>query len=587
MDTVRLTVYLFSGISWIKSSFFSEMAVEFPHMVTSISQNFQDWNANDIQKPLDAPYWDIMILEIPERLEQLTLLFERFPRAKIICVGKSITNETIQDCLNKGAYEIVSFVDENDLQQRLFQLINRTYNHTIKELYYEGLVAEKENRFVELVQALPDIVYRLDKNGEFVYLNAAVSQIGYTPEELIGKHFSTIIEPADIPLISRTEVLSQFFGKITGSDHAPKLFDERRRGSRKTENLEVHLTAKRRNGMKIVGSVTAFGEVNANGFYTEISPSNIQFSGTVGIIRDITARRQAESHLRRLFQAIEQSSIYTLMFNTDMELIYANTAFYYTFRFNPLNCLNISINELSKSISCSKLPKMVKACIEEGSNWDEELVFSPSQQEPIITSAMLSPVYDPDGLIQHCLVLLKDISETRRAEQKIQFLAFNDELTGLPNRKMLWDYLGSRAGDPKKKHTRIAVLFVDINNFKAINAQYGQEAGNATLKEVAQRLSRHVRTTDILARFGGDQFVGIINDLKQEESAVLVAENFISSCRKPVQLGQDDEITISISVGIAFYPDDSEDPETLVQQADDASYRAKLRKSSTPVIYHE
>jgi len=148
-----------------------------------------------------------------------------------------------------------------------------------------------ERRYLDLVSALPDIVYSLDATGNFMYVNGSVSQLGYTPTELIGKHFSVLIAEEDIAHVSRSIVLHELGGKETGIDGAPKLFDERRTGNRMTRNLEIRLRAKGSNVSNYSkGLVDSYGEVSSVGFVLpEYEGSLI---GTVGIIRDISLRKK-------------------------------------------------------------------------------------------------------------------------------------------------------------------------------------------------------------------------------------------------------------------------------------------------------
>ncbi|HKK49360.1 MAG TPA: histidine kinase dimerization/phosphoacceptor domain -containing protein [Alkalispirochaeta sp.] len=156
-----------------------------------------------------------------------------------------------------------------------------------------------EERYRELVQALPDIVYSLDDAGRFVFINDSVQRLGWNPVELIGKHFSVILDPEDIERVSRAHVLRDYKGQETGDEHAPKLFDERRTGERRTRDLLVKLQHKDdpANTTDLFGSVIAYGEVNAVGFIS--SGSEFGEPGSVGIIRDVSQRQQAEEIVRR------------------------------------------------------------------------------------------------------------------------------------------------------------------------------------------------------------------------------------------------------------------------------------------------
>ncbi|MDA3948017.1 MAG: PAS domain S-box protein, partial [Spirochaeta sp.] len=145
-----------------------------------------------------------------------------------------------------------------------------------------------EERYRELVQALPDIIYSLDAEGHFVYINDSVRRLGWDPLELVGAHFSTLLEQDEVKRVSREYVLKELKGVATGDQAAPKLFDERRTGSRRTRDLEVRLRHKDNgeHGQSVIGSVIAYGEVNAVGF--SAYANELGQPGSLGIIRYVT-----------------------------------------------------------------------------------------------------------------------------------------------------------------------------------------------------------------------------------------------------------------------------------------------------------
>ena len=163
-----------------------------------------------------------------------------------------------------------------------------------------------EERYRELVQALPDIIYSLDGAGRFTYINDSVRRLGWEPVELIGKHFGTILDPAEVDRVSRDQVLKQYLGTETGAENAPKLFDERRTGERRTRDLLVRLRPRDESPetADLFGSVIAYGEVNAVGFAPD-GPEGHD-AGSVGIIRDVSERRNAEQIVRRSLEEKER-----------------------------------------------------------------------------------------------------------------------------------------------------------------------------------------------------------------------------------------------------------------------------------------
>lgn len=159
-----------------------------------------------------------------------------------------------------------------------------------------------ERRYLDLVQAIPDIVYSLDGKGRFTYLNDAARELGLEPALLIGKHFSEILDPIEAEAVCRDRVLEPLRGTVTGEELAPKLFDERRTGHRMTRNLELRLKLRGREDR--FGAVFAYGEVSSAGFdWPEFAEDGI---GTVGIIRDITLRKRHEKELEELLAVRER-----------------------------------------------------------------------------------------------------------------------------------------------------------------------------------------------------------------------------------------------------------------------------------------
>jgi len=167
-----------------------------------------------------------------------------------------------------------------------------------------------------------------------------------------------------------------------------------------------------------------------------------------------------------------------------------------------------------------------------------------------------------------------DISDRKRAEEQIEFHAYHDVLTHLPNRKLFTDRLMQNLTRARRSGKPLAVMFIDLDRFKGVNDTLGHTAGDELLLEMAARLAGCVRSEDTVARLGGDEFAIVLSELRLPEDAGRVAEKIISAAQHPIVIGGV-PIEISASIGIALYPEDGSDPETLLRNADSAMYRAK------------
>lgn len=167
-----------------------------------------------------------------------------------------------------------------------------------------------------------------------------------------------------------------------------------------------------------------------------------------------------------------------------------------------------------------------------------------------------------------------DITERKRAEEDVAFRAYHDALTQLANRRLFFEKLGWSVLAAKRTRENVAVLFVDLDRFKEVNDTYGHAIADSLLVDIAQRLSSCVRQTDTVARYGGDEFTIILPDLRQPDDAARVAEKILERVAEPASIGSA-TVTISVSIGVAVYPFDGSDIDTLLRNADNAMYRAK------------
>jgi len=284
------------------------------------------------------------------------------------------------------------------------------------------LYKEHPEDFYSILEGLPDIVYRIDPQGNFTYINNSIRILGYEPAELIGKHFSTIVHPEDSVLLSRQALLPRYIGKTTGHQGAPKLFDERRTGRRRTRGLEIRLMPKKSSGTekkskKVIGSVIAFGDVTSAGYYsTPTRAKEKRFLGTLGIIRDITERRRAEEKLR--YQADLLQNVSDAIVSTDLDFIVRtwNRAAEKLYGWKAFEVIDKDFYSLTKQRFSDDTKKNVMKQFLENGYWRGEItqVRNDGSQINVLTS--LSIVRDSAGNAVGMVSVNRDITERKKAE---------------------------------------------------------------------------------------------------------------------------------------------------------------------------
>ena len=185
-----------------------------------------------------------------------------------------------------------------------------------------------------------------------------------------------------------------------------------------------------------------------------------------------------------------------------------------------------------------------------------------------------SNLCDETGNIVSVLSLAQDVTARIHAEERLVHQATHDSLTGLPNRTMLQERLRQAIARARRSGQRIGVLFVDLDRFKDVNDTLGHRVGDELLREMAARLTRIVRESDLLVRLSGDEFMVVLEQLDDPHSAEKIAAKLLIELRAPVQI-ESHEIYVSGSIGISIFPDDADDVEAMLKNADMAMYRAK------------
>lgn len=225
-------------------------------------------------------------------------------------------------------------------------------------------------------------------------------------------------------------------------------------------------------------------------------------------------------------------------------------------------------SQLQEAWSSGDSPPQSIGCVK------TEVIEKGSDGESLVLEQALTPLIDTQGQTTHFVVLLHDVTARAVAEMQIKHQAYHDALTDLPNRVMFEDHLRMGLAQARRDGNLLALLFLDLDNFKSINDRHGHQMGDRLLRVIAKRLVTCVRTTDTVSRLSGDEFTIILQGLDRIQDIRQVAQKILACLMAPIQLRGED-FPVQTSIGIAVSPNDSTDPCRLLAIADQAMYRAK------------
>lgn len=420
----------------------------------------------------------------------------------------------------------------------------------------EKALRENEERYRDLFENAHDIIYVHDLEGNYISVNKAAERIfGYTHEEIVNMNMSEFVAPEDLEL-------------------ARQKISEKKEG---IKQAVYEVTALAKNGRKVIL------EVNSCGIYQEGKLVAVQ-----GIARDVSARKEVAQAL------VESEARFRDLFENANDLIYTHNL---RGNFTSLNRAGEVITGYSReealqmNISQVVAPEYIeeakqkitrKVNGEPPTSYEIEIIAKDGHR---VTLELSTRLIFENGRAVGVQGIGRDITERKRAEEKLQFNALYDTLTSLPNRSQFMNHLRlavERAEiDPE---TRFAVLFLDLDRFKVINDGLGHVIGDKLLVEIAERLKSSLRPGDIVARLGGDEFTFLINNIKDRADAVNVAERLQKKLSVPFRL-ENYEVFTSASIGIIISDEIDRKPEDFLRDADTAMYRAKEAGKSRYEIF--
>ena len=293
------------------------------------------------------------------------------------------------------------------------------------------------------------------------------------------------------------------------------------------------------------------------------------------VLVDITEQRQSDQRQRLAEQVFDCAQEGIMVTSPDKTIEWVNPAFERITGYHAAEAIGRTPKILNSDRHESDFYQRMWADIDATGTWQGEIWNRRKDGETYPEWLSISSIRDEAGKIEHYLGMFADITTLHQIQERVHRLAYYDGLTGLPNRWLFSDRLERVLTQAKRNRGQAALLYIDLDNFKHVNDSLGHQAGDDLLKSVARRLQACVRESDTLARLGGDEFAQILPSMQSTlESATDVAQKLQKEMLESLRVGENELLT-TLSIGIALYPEDGEDVQSLLQHADAAMYRAK------------
>jgi diguanylate cyclase (GGDEF)-like protein/PAS domain S-box-containing protein len=420
-------------------------------------------------------------------------------------------------------------------------------------------LGDSEERFRTLVETTSDWIWEVDARGVYTYASPKVRELlGYAPEEVIGKTPFDFMPPDEAAKVGR-----QFADIVAARGPFERL-----------ENVNL-----RKDGRRAVIETSGVPVFDHEG----------GLAGWRGIDRDITVRKQAEEAFHKTHELLENvfSSTHILIAYLDKDFNFIRVNRVYAEADGRPPEFFVGKNHFALYPN-AEVEAIFRRVVETGipyTTYARPFEY-PEHPERGVTywDWTVTPVRDHGEGVNSVVFSLVNVTERTLAQEKIRFLAYHDELTGLPNRTLLIDRLGQTVLEAGRRGRRVAVLCLDLDRFKIVNESLGHDTGNALIKNVAQRLLECVRPGDSVARLEGDEFAMVFADVAQPDDAYRVLHRIKERFALPITV-DGHNLFVTLSIGVALYPLDGTDADALLRNAEAAMHQAKAHGGDTHRFY--
>lgn len=409
---------------------------------------------------------------------------------------------------------------------------------------FENKLLRKEQYQQALLDNFPFMVWLTDTDNRFLATNAKLAKRLGAPsgESLIGKTATGLVP-----------------GQLDAVYRKPSTRKQRKRGS---AHIERRLESN-------------FGERWYEIYQKPVFLPSGEPIGAVGYSRDITEKKRAEEKLQLAASVFTHAHEGIVITSADGTIIDVNEAFTKLTGYSREEILGRNPQILYSGRQTKAFFSAMWRDLTLNGHWYGEVWNQHKNGNVYATMQTISAVRDAEGNTSEYVALLSDITPLKEYEKQLEHIAHYDALTGLPNRVLLADRLQQARTQSQRHGKQLAVVFLDLDGFKATNDTHGHEVGDRLLTTIASRVKQSMREGDTFARLGGDEFVAVLQDLSDTDMANALFGRLLSCAAQPALI-DDIKIQVSASVGVTFYPQATDvTAEQLLRQADQAMYRAK------------
>lgn len=499
-------------------------------------------NENSLVKAMEQ-HWDIIFSDYSmprfNGKRALEIVRRMAPDTPFIFVSGTIGEEIAvegmkagaQDYVMKGHFTRLVPAVLRELADAKLRKERRETNQTLRKLSMA-------------IEQTADSIYITDASGKIEYVNPAFVRLtGYTAAESLGNTSA---------LFRSHEHDAAFYQNMWATLNAGNAFRD-------------VIINRRKNG-------ELFYEEKV---ITPVKDSMLNITNFVATGRNISERIKYEQARAQLIAILDAAGDIISMMDHSGNLEYLNTAGFQMFGIaEDTNLSHTCISNFLPEYAANLLINDAFTQAAAEGTWKDEIAVYDRNKNEVPVSCVLVAHKSAENLVTHYSCILRDITERKKFEIELQRQATHDALTGLPNRLMLQNHLDMEISRSIRDNTRIAVFFLDVDNFKRINDSLGHAIGDSLLCQVAARLKGCLRPSDLIARYGGDEFTVVSGGLSSVDDIFIIANKLFESFSIPFNL-PDQEVYVAFSMGISIYPVDGRTTEYLLKNADTAMYRAK------------